>query len=133
MKEKYASITAYESAMLIDKEIENLDDGEIKKGKIMIASQLFFYAGENALKYILDLGDVPLGRDSLYVQVISNLSKSVDEKISEEIEELYTMLLPKKDGGLGFRNMGSYYGKNSNIYSTHKKFATLFYEIIIEK
>jgi len=96
----------------------------------MIASQLYFYAGENGLKYLLELTDVPLSRDTLQSQVLTQLSKIFDETTANKIEELYFLLLPKKDGGSGFRNLGAYQGKNSNIYSTHKEFAKLIVDVI---
>ena len=130
MKEKIASLTAYKYANMIDKEISSTPNQNEKKGKIMIASQLYFYAGENGLKYLLELSDVPLSRDTLQNQVLTQLSKIFDKETSERIEELYLLLLPKKDGGSGFRNLGAYQGKNSNIYNTHKEFAKLIVEAI---
>jgi hypothetical protein len=95
-KEKVASILAFKHAQKISEIINtlNLETQEIK-GHIMIASQLYFYSGENGLKYLLDLeGDMDR------FKIIETIKKDGFKKIGENvgnIYELYLKLLPKSN------------------------------------
>ncbi len=114
-KEKIASKLAFEHAEEISEVINSLKPNTPEiKGHIMIASQLYFYAGENGLKYLLQIeGDMDR------FKIIDAIKRDGFKKIGTnvgKIYELYLKLLPKTNySGFGFRNMCAYNGVNSNI------------------
>lgn len=108
----------------------NVDEEEKKKGMRMIASQNFFYAGENGIKYMVEMNDENISRSKIIEMLkIKGFDFMPAEKMKEVIK-LYLLLLPKKDGGKGFRNKCAYRGLNSRFYEAHKKFAETVVKII---
>ena len=130
MRKKIASQTYFKFAEDINTTLKKISNTEEKKGKIMVASQLYFYSGETGLKYFLKLGNYSMPRDNILLELRMYEPNELNKKLINKIEEIYLDLLPKTIGGRGMRNLGAYQGKNSNIYETHREFAKLVNQLI---
>lgn len=125
---KFASLKYFELGEKVNIEIKNLNNSQEKKGLIMVASQLYFYAGETGLKYLLKLGNYPTSREDILAEL--EINEDFSDEILNKLKILYLDLLPFGIGGKGLRNFGAYQGKNSKIYEAHKEFANFVIKLI---
>ena len=130
-KEYYACLIAFEKAQEIKTKIDSkiYKSDEEKRGLIMIASQLYFYCGENGIKEILQSQKIN-SREEIFDKLKNPNVKSLfkSDESYKKVLLYYQAMLPVKSGGRGFRNQGAYKGINSNIFLTHKEFASLVLE-----